>query len=96
MDSSRSLSAADARKRALWDELHQPPAIRRWRLLSPAERDAVHAAWDDLLDAAIEARRTGWHRWERDPAVAAARALGVTLWPAAADRLAREARDLVG
>lgn len=69
--------------------------IRPYRTLTPAQRIAVENAWDELPEAACEARRTGWHRWERDPVIAAARVLGLTLWPSAVDRLSREARDLV-
>lgn len=102
MDSSRR--TADARKRALWDEAHARPqrdssrrhVVRPWRSLTRAERDAVEAAWDDLLDVACEARQSGWREWERDPAVAAVRSLGLVIWPAALNRLARQARAELG
>jgi len=56
--------------------------VRPFLDLTSGERDAVHRRWDDLVVAAAEARRTGWHHWERDPEVAAVRAAGLTGLPA--------------
>jgi hypothetical protein len=66
------------------------PALR----FSPTSRIEDH--WDDLLGAACDARRTGWRSWERDPVVALVRALGLVIWPAALERLVRQAREEVG
>lgn len=75
----------------------QPPvaglrAIRRYRLLSAAERTRTLDHEDELLAAAQRAVRTGWRSHERDVICAEAKHLGVLLWPALIDRLVREAR----
>jgi len=67
------------------------PTIRPYRTLTPLERDRTLGAYGALLEAAQQARRGGWLRHERDPLIAAARKLGVVLWPALADRITREA-----
>ena len=63
-----------------------------YRLVPAADRRATLAHEDDLLAAAQDAVRTGWRSHERDVIAAEARRLDVTIWPALADRLGREAR----
>jgi hypothetical protein len=69
-----------------------------FRKISPAARAAARLAYDDLLAAACRARLEG--RWraddQRESICAEARRLGVVIWPALADRVAAEARSLVG
>lgn len=65
--------------------------IAPYRTLTQRQRAATENVYDDLLEAAQQARREGWLRHERDPLVAAARRLGVVLWPALADRITKEA-----
>ena len=71
-------------------------AVAPYRLLTPEQRNAAHAAEDALLDAAIAARLAGWRLHERDWIAAEARRLGVTIWPALCDRLNRAAHEAVG
>ncbi len=72
--------------------------IAPYRETPPAARAAAHLAYDDLLEAACDARMEG--RWraedQRESICAAARQLDLTIWPAMADRVAASARALVG
>jgi hypothetical protein len=65
--------------------------IRPYRRISPEERNRTLDHEDDLVAAAVNARREGWQSWEFDPVASEARRLGVVVWPALRDRLLREA-----
>jgi hypothetical protein len=67
---------------------------RPYRDLTPVERNRTRDHYLDLLDAACDARRTGWRTTERDPLYAAARSLGVWVWPTLAIEITREATRL--
>ena len=69
--------------------------VHPYRLLTETERAAAWDAYDDLLDAACDARSNGWASWERDHVIAAARRLGVTVWPRLIERVLKDARGMV-
>ena len=65
-----------------------------YRELPPTERARTLDHEDALIEAAEDAIRDGWHPYERHEVIYAnARRLGVWVWPALAERIARTARD---
>lgn len=66
---------------------------KAYRALTPEERARTLAHFDDLWEAAAEARRGGFHHRELHEAIfAPARRMGVFVWPALAQRIAAEVR----
>lgn len=69
---------------------------RKWAALSPDERARTLDAYDDLWEAAADARSNGFSRFEVHEAIyAPARRLGVFVWPSLVNRIMREVREAV-